>query len=418
MIEIFINFFSRIITKVLNKDKCKEKNTTLLTGRSYFKPFSYPEFYDRWRNHERSHWLSSEVPMHEDVNDYHNKITEKQRLFLNNLFRFFTQNDVEVSGGYCRQYIPHFSKTPEISMFLCSVAAREATHIDAYSYLIETLGLPESTYKEFLEYKEMSDKQQYIKKYEESNFGDLGDYKVSLLMGCVLIFLSFYFCNTLVFLFSIPLIIITCFRIFNYHQKIVKEHIAGGIALFSGFIEGMQLFSSFVMLLSFPMNGLMKGMGQIITWSIVDESQHIDGMISLFKIFLKENTTCNCNFILGCSCIRKTTLEKTVFKIATHMVELEDAFINLAYKEYAEEEVFMNISKCNLKKYIRFIVNKRLKTMGYKYLYPDITTNPLPSFEIMINAPIHTNFFENRNTDYTKTDNGSWGEVWGQKNII
>lgn len=392
--------------------KTDDNKPNLLKGRTFYKPFSYPEFYDRWKDHERSHWLSSEVPMHEDVNDYHNKLDDKQRLFLNNLFRFFTQNDVEVSGGYCRQYLPHFSKTPEISMFLCSVAAREGTHIDAYSYLIETLGLPESTYKEFLEYSEMVDKQEYIKKYESADLGSLGDVKLVACLG-IFLFVGSWYLLGLTSLYLLPVVVVGLLRLYNYKQRLIKEHIAAGIALFSGFIEGMQLFSSFVMLLSFPMNGLMKGMGQIITWSIVDESQHIDGMISIFKIFLRENTACKCNVVLGCSCIRKRVLEETVYKIATHMVELEDAFINLSYKEYAEDEMFMNISKTTLKKYIRFIVNKRLKSMGYEYMY-DVKRNPLPAFEVMINAPIHTNFFENRSTDYTKTANGSWIKVWGK----
>lgn len=388
---------------------------SLLSGRTFYKPFRYTEFYDRWKKHERSHWLPTEVPMHEDVNDWQNKLTENEKNFLTNIFRFFTQGDVDVAGAYCTEYLPNFSQTPEIAMFMCSVAAREAIHIDAYSYLIETLGMPESTYKEFLQYNEMKEKQDYIKKYQKGNFGALGDPSFSLFVGFILLLLNIS--SALFFdyflLYFIPVIIFFIPRIYNFHQCLIKEHIAAGIALFSGFTEGMQLFSSFTMLLSFPMNGKMKGMGQIVTWSIVDETQHTDGMISLFRIFLRENSTCKCNAFFGCSCIRRNVLEKTVYKIAKHMVELEDAFINLAYNEYADNEVFNNISKINLKKYIRFIANKRLQTMGYKHIFEE-KNNPLPDFEIMINAPINTNFFENRATDYAKTDNGDWGEVWAK----
>ena len=51
-----------------------------------------------------------------------------------------------------------------------------------------------------------------------------------------------------------------------------QENIAVKMAAFSAFTEGMQLFSSFVMLLNFTRNGTMKGMGQIIAWSIKDET--------------------------------------------------------------------------------------------------------------------------------------------------
>lgn len=391
----------------------------LLQGRKYYKPFKYDEFYDRWKTHERSHWLPSEVSMVDDINDWNNKLNENQRKFLTNIFRFFTQGDVDVAGAYCTQYIPNFSQTPEIAMFLTSVAAREAIHIDAYSYLIETLGMPESTYKEFLEYKEMSDKQEYIKKFQEFNYGALGDKKFGiftlLTLNIVIGLLSAAFNNTNIFAL-IPLTFIIALTQYNNRQRLIKEHIAAGIALFSGFTEGMQLFSSFTMLLSFPMNGMMKGMGQIITWSIVDETQHTEGMIKLFKIFVEENSVCKsgCSYLFGCGCIRKNILKKNIYKIAQHMVELEDSFINLAYSAYSDDEVFLGISKNNLKKYIRFIANKRLSSMGYEYLFEE-KVNPLPEFEIMINAPINTNFFENKSTDYARITNNDWSKVWAQK---
>lgn len=389
------------------------KKESLLTGRDFYKPFRYPEFYNKWKIHERSHWLPTEIPMHEDVNDWKNKLSESEKKFLTNIFRFFTQGDIDVAGAYCTEYLPNFCQTPEIAMFLCSVAAREAIHIDAYSYLIETLGMPESTYKEFLEYKEMADKQKYLKQYQNQDYGKLGNktnYYIFFILFSLLNFglIGNIYTNIVLSIFSLFITI----KIYRYYQGKIKLHIAAGISLFSGFTEGMQLFSSFTMLLSFPLNGLMKGMGQIITWSIVDETQHTDGMIQLFRIFLEENSSCSCVKILGCSCINKKELEKTVYKIAEKMVQLEDSFINLAYTEYSEDETFLGIKKINLKKYIRFICDKRLKTMGYKSLF-DIKDNPLPEFEIMINAPINTNFFENRPTDYAKIDNGSWESVWG-----
>ncbi len=68
-----------------------------------------------------------------------------------------------------------------------------------------------------------------------------------------------------------------------------KESTAEHIAVFSAFTEGMQLFSSFIMLLNFPRQGKMKGMGQIVTWSIVDETQHAESMIKLFRTYIEEN---------------------------------------------------------------------------------------------------------------------------------
>ena len=210
----------------------KKNNTRVTDERAYFKPFNYEWAYDAWLKHEQSHWMHTEVPMHEDVNDWKKKLTKEEKQFLTHIFRFFTQGDIDVAGGYVRNYLPYFPQ-PEIRMMLMGFAAREALHIAAYSHLIETLGLPETLYNDFMEYQAMKEKHEYVL--------DIS------------------------------------------HQNTTKENTATHIAVFSAFTEGMQLFSSFIMLLNFPRHGKMKGMGQIVTWSIVDETQHCEAMIKLFR---------------------------------------------------------------------------------------------------------------------------------------
>ena len=129
--------------------------------RNYFKPFHYPWAYDAWLKHEQSHWLHTEVPMLEDVKDWKSNLTTEEKYFLTNIFRFFTQSDIDVAGGYVDNYLPHFPQ-PEVRMMLTSFAAREALHVAAYSHLIESLGMPETTYNEFLEYEAMKDKHDFF----------------------------------------------------------------------------------------------------------------------------------------------------------------------------------------------------------------------------------------------------------------
>ena len=327
----------------------KKTKLKLTDDRNYFKPFTYPWAFDAWLKHEQSHWLHTEVPMLEDVKDWKNKLTKDEKQFLTHIFRFFTQGDIDVAGGYVRNYLPHFPQ-PEIRMMLAGFAAREALHIAAYSHLIETLGMPESTYNEFLEYQEMRDKHDYV--LNRSNA--LG---------------------------------------------ISSSMIAENIALFSAFTEGMQLFSSFIMLLNFPRNGKMRGMGQIITWSIVDETIHAESMIKLFRTYVEENKE-----------IWNDELKSNIYKIAERMVELEDKFIELAFKLGPMD----NLSADDVKHYIRYITDRRLISLGLKGIMK-VKKNPLPWVEEMINAPTHTNFFENRATDYAKGAlSGSWEDVWGK----
>jgi ribonucleoside-diphosphate reductase beta chain len=325
----------------------KTKNN-LTDQRTYFKPFNYPWAYDAWLKHEQAHWLHTEVPMAEDMKDWKKKLTAEEKQFLTNIFRFFTQGDIDVAGGYVNNYLPYFPQ-PEIRMMLMGFAAREALHIAAYSHLIETLGMPESTYNEFLEYQEMKDKHDYVLEISSKN-GTLSS-------------------------------------------------TATHIAVFSAFTEGMQLFSSFIMLLNFPRHGMMKGMGQIVTWSIVDETMHAENMIKLFKEFIKENSE-----------IWNDELKGKIYTIAEKMVELEDKFIDLCYQGADMRE----LSAEDVKKYIRYIADRRLISLGMKGIFK-VKKNPLPWVEEMINAPVHGNFFENRVTDYAKGAlSGSWDDVWGR----
>jgi len=322
--------------------------TRLTDQRNYFKPFNYPWAYDAWLKHEQAHWLHSEVPMAEDVKDWKKRLTNEEKQFLTNIFRFFTQGDIDVAGGYVNNYLPYFPQ-PEIRMMLMGFAAREALHIAAYSHLIETLGLPESTYNQFLEYQEMKDKHDYVTDLSSKN-------------------------GTL-------------------------ESTATHIAVFSAFTEGMQLFSSFIMLLNFPRHGLMKGMGQIVTWSIVDETMHAESMIRLFKEFIKENNE-----------IWNDELKGKIYTIAEKMVELEDKFIDLSFANADMRELTAE----DVKKYIRYIADRRLISLGMKGIFK-VKKNPLPWVEEMINAPVHGNFFENRVTDYAKGAlGGSWSDVWAK----
>ena len=319
----------------------------LMDERSTFKPFNYPWCYDAWLKHEQSHWGHWEVPMAEDVNDWKKRLSDEERSFLTNIFRFFTQGDIDVSEGYVKNYLPYFPQ-PEVRMMLLGFAAREALHVAAYSHLIETLGMPESTYNEFFEYDAMRDKHEYFMDMSKSNG--------------------------------------------------TKQSVALNIAAFSAFTEGLQLFSSFIMLMNFPRHGKMKGMGQIVSWSLVDETQHCESMIKLFRTYVEENLE-----------IWNDDTKAKIYSIAEKMVELEDQFIDLAFAMGPME----NLTEEDVKKYIRYIADRRLISLGMKGIFK-VKKNPLPWVEEMINAPIHGNFFEQRVTDYSKgAMSGDWKDVWG-----
>lgn len=316
----------------------------LLTESLTYKPFRYPWAYDAWLMQERIHWLSEEVPMADDVQDWHNKLTKPEQNLLTQIFRFFTQADVEVGNCYMKHYM-HVFKPTEVLMCLTTFSECETRHIAAYSNLLDTVGMPEVEYQAFLKYKAMKDKHDYMQKFETNSLTD----------------------------------------------------IAKTLAAFGAFTEGLQLFASFAILLNFPRFNKMKGMGQMITWSVRDETLHCNTIIKLFHTFVAENPS-----------LWTQELRAEIVQICRDIITHEDAFIDLAF----EMGDVQGLKARDVKDYIRYIGNIRLGQLGFEPIF-DIAKNPLPWIDEMLNAVEHTNFFENRATEYSKaTTTGSWEEVW------
>lgn len=318
--------------------------SSLLEERLVYKPFRYPWAYDAWLAQQRMHWLPEEVPLSEDVRDWQKSLTVSERHLLTQIFRFFTQADVEVNNCYMKHYARVFKPT-EIVMMLAAFSNMETVHIAAYSYLLDTIGMPETEYEAFLKYQEMKDKYDYMQKWGVDS----------------------------------------------------KADIAKTLAVFGAFTEGVQLFASFAILMNFPRFNKMKGMGQIITWSVRDESLHTNSIIRLFKVFAEENPEVMTDALYG-------EIETACREIVSH----EDAFINLAFSQGAVE----GLNALQVKNYIRYIADRRLSQLGMHPIYGE-TKNPLPWMDEMLNGIEHTNFFENRATEYTKAaTRGNWDEAF------
>ena len=320
----------------------------LLTPSAAYKPFRYPWAYDMWKRQQQVHWMPEEVPLGEDCKDWAANLNDKERNLLTQIFRFFTQGDIEVQDNYMDRYGRVFRPT-EVKMMLSAFANMETVHIAAYALLLETIGMPESEFGAFMEYEAMKAKHDYMQQFGVENNADI--------------------CRTL--------------------------------AMFGGFTEGLQLFASFAMLMNFPRFNKMKGMGQIVSWSVRDESLHCEGIIKLYHAFNAETqavTKAVAADIVGC---------------CEHVVMLEDKFIDLAF----EEGDVQGMTPDDIKQYIRFIADWRLRQLKLPEVY-GVKENPLPWLQSMLSGVEHANFFEARATEYSKAaTRGQWhGEtgVWGE----
>ena len=162
----------------------------------------------------------------------------------------------------------------------------------------------------------------------------------------------------------------------------------------SVFNEGVSLFASFVMLLNLQRFGKMKGMGTIVEWSIRDETVHVEGNSRLFREFCNEHPR-----------VVNDEFKSKIYQIARDIVSLEDKFIDLAFSNYTVE----GITKEEVKKYIRYITDRRLIQLGLKPNFK-VKDNPLPWLDWVLNGVSHDNFFEKRVTEYSVNGmGGSWG---------
>jgi len=236
-------------------------------------------------------------------------------------------------------------KNNEIRVLLTSFAGREGTHQRAYALLNDTLGLPDEEYHKFLEYTEMVRKVEFM---QDNRVG-------------------------------------------------TKSQLALALAQ-SVFNEGVSLFSSFVMLLNFQRFGKMKGMGTIVEWSIRDESMHVEGNAAIFKQLLAENRE-----------IINDEFKSKIYTMATTVVELEIAFINLAFNNFK----IQGLTTDEVITYVKYLADRRLIQLGLKPIFL-VKDNPLTWLDWILNGVDHSNFFEKRVTEYSV--NGMSGE-WNWDSI-
>lgn len=311
----------------------------LLKESKTYKPFRYPWAMQIAEEHEKMHWGTWEAKLQEDVKQWKsNSLSPDAKKFITQILRIFTQSDVAVADNYVDQFLPIF-KNNEIRNMLLSFANREGTHQRAYALLNDTLGLDESEYAYFLNHKPMLDK---IHNMQSINPSDFVQTAYSLAQAV---------CN-----------------------------------------EGMSLFSAFVMLLHFQQQGKMKGMCEVVEWSIKDESLHVKAMTQLYQTYVKE--------------MNIKVEQAEIQNLFTQAVDLEDQLIDMIF---GEAQVVESLVKIEVKTFIRYLADRRLMQLDCLPIY-HIDKNPLPWLDWIVNGVSFKNFFEGVVTDYSASGmTGAWG---------
>lgn len=313
----------------------------LLQTSQTYKPFLYSWAVEKATEHEKAHWGEWEANLQDDVVQWKDgSITPVEKNHITQILRLFTQSDVEVASNYLNVFIPLF-KNNEIRAMLSSFSSREFIHQRSYALLNDTLGLGEAEYSVFLEHRDMKDKIEFMRTQDCKTTESLA------------LALAQTVCN-----------------------------------------EGMSLFSAFVMLLNYQRFGKMKGMCEIVEWSIRDETMHVEGMVQLFLTFVQEHPE-----------LDKKGLQDSIYDLYRDAVELEDRVIDQTYG-LGETE---GLKREDVKLYVRYLADRRLQQLGLQPIYR-VGKNPLSWLDWIISGDSFKNFFEGRVTDYSA--NGMYGD-WG-----
>lgn len=304
----------------------------------------YPEA-DRFCDLQNSvHWLPNEISLGSDVDDWKRKLTDSEKHLISQILKGFVTTEIFIEDYWAAKASRWF-KHPEIQGMCVTFAAFERIHAKAYARLNEELGLDD--FDAFLD-------------------EPAAKAKIDRLMSV---------------------------------KGSSKTDIARSLAVFSAFNEGVNLFSSFAVLMSFQQRNLLKGVGKIIEFSVRDETVHSNAGCWLFNKLVEEFPE-----------IMDDELRAELIEAARLTVALEDEFITKAF-EMGDVE---GITASDLKNYIRYRTNVKLHDIGLTSNWKNIDQDALRRmewFDVLSSGVVSQDSFAGRVTDYAKA-NVSFDDIY------
>ncbi len=311
--------------------------------REHYKPFEYDTAFGYYKQQHQAHWLADEVPLASDLSDWKMNLNDSERNLIGNILKSFAQTETYVNDYWSTKVAVWFPKH-EIKAMACAFADFESIHAEAYARLNEELGLDD--FQAFMEDEEARAKID---------------------------------------------------RLVELPGETLEEK-ALSLAIFSAFTEGVNLFSSFAILMSFQLRNMMKGTGQIVAWSVRDESLHSKAGCWLYRTLLEENPSLN-----------TPEMTKAIYEACDLSVRLEYDFIDSAFEMGNIE----GLTKEQLKDFIKERANQKLIELGYKPLYNDINPELIKQMEWfghLTSGVEHQDFFAGRVTTYSKST-ADWSDL-------
>jgi len=306
---------------------------SILDKREYYRPFEYQKAYDYYIKQQSVHWTKDEINLSSDLQDWELNLTEGEKAVVGGILKGFTQMEILV-GDYWRN-VANWLPKPEIAMMASCFSYFETIHQSSYAMINEQLNL--------------DDFQSFI--YDPGTMEKL-EY------------------------FVVP-------------KSNDPKDIATSLAIFSAFGEGCMLFSSFAVLLSFQMENHLKGIGQLINFSIRDENIHSEGGCYLFNTMCLENPGL------------REEVKESIIKASNIILDLE---VNFLSKLFSKGSV-RTISYEQLINFVKHRLNSKLSEIGYEeniFTVDKEILSQVSWFDMLSAGREFQDFFAGRVTEYTE----------------
>lgn len=332
---------------IYREKRTQARKPDIFKYRLNLKPYEYPELIEYKEAIQHSYWLHTEFNYTSDIHDFKFSVSNNERNAIKNVMLAIAQVEVAVKTFWGDIY--HRLPKPEIGAVGHTFAESEVRHHDAYSHLLEILGLNEE-FEKIKEIPALSQRVDYLTKSAQlARTGNDKDYALSIL-------------------------------------------------LFSLFIEHVSLFSQFLIIMSFnKYRNIFKGMSNVIEATSKEEQVHGLFGIELINIIQREHPEWF-----------DKQFESAVYQACLDAFDSEEMVIDWIY----ESGELSFLPKEIVKEFVKNRLNNSLKSIGYKPVF-DVSEKLVDDtdwFDDEIIGTKHGDFFVKRQINYTKRTRSITGD--------
>jgi ribonucleoside-diphosphate reductase beta chain len=310
-------------------------------------PLKYTWAYDLYKKMKANHWEPEDVPMQKDCEhwrDTSGMISDVDRWIIKMGIGYFSAAE-GIVGDNILHVIREAVTAPELKLVLGRHAQEENIHADSLVYMISSLGInPHECEAMFEDVKTIKNKTDFVVSNSRALRRDMD--------------------------------------LTDLENKLA---LAKNIFLFGQCMEGTQFYGLFGMVLALYRQNKFPGIGQMFSYTLRDESNHIELLRQLFQDLVDENPE-----------IWTEEFREELRSTMAEAIALEKQFIRDCLPVAA-----VGLTADEFGRYIDYIGDRRLVGVGLEPLHKNLE-NPLPWLSEMMEIKKETNFFEGRVTEYRR----------------